>query len=73
MSGFSFFTCCNVNTVGTHEMQCPANQGGIHHHRFYPTHNHGEDGKHYCPTGFEECSCGAVRHIDSSTCVRWGI
>lgn len=43
-------------------------------HRLEEMHHLGEDGKHYCPTGFVWCpECGGTAHVaDYDGCQRWG-
>lgn len=79
MIGNVTYTCCNVDTGGNHERSCLTER--CSGHVFHALHHYGKGGKHYCPTGFEECDCGEVRDVRTDTiggiqvnaCVRWGV
>ena len=43
-------------------------------HKVEVMHHYGDEGKHYCPTGFLQCDqCGAMGYEpDPPECTRWG-
>ena len=46
-------------------------------HSFKVMHHYGENGEHYCPTGFLMCHCGEVVNISEEQaielCSLWGV
>lgn len=46
-------------------------------HMWEEMHHYDDDGRHWCPTGYEMCACGKadcpeVREMLHPTCTRWG-